>query len=59
MFKHLKSQKGQTAVEYLLVVSVLALAIGVLFGGPRMQDAFTTFFKNMSSRITSPGRVSK
>lgn len=49
--------RGQTSVDYILVLVVLALAIGVLFGNERLKSAFENLYSTVSTRVLSPGVI--
>jgi uncharacterized membrane protein (UPF0127 family) len=46
--------KGQASISYMLVVAVLAIAIGALLSSDALRDAFTHFYRNMASHVMAP-----
>lgn len=53
---YLTDQKGQTTVEYILVVAVLVLGIAAAFLNPDFKNAFASFYNGAGSRIVKPGK---
>lgn len=61
MMKFLKSQAGQTATEYMLIIAVVVL--GAVAGAsillPKFRDAVTSLAQSISDTITGSADTSK
>lgn len=49
-----RDESGQTSVEYILVVAVLAIAIGAMLASEALRVAFSDLFRVMALRIMGP-----
>ncbi len=55
-WKSLTEQRGQTTVDYLLVVAVVVVALGSLLWSPSLRKAIAHFYKDATVRIIKPGK---
>ncbi len=50
----MSSERGQASVSYMLVVAVLAIAIGAILASETMRQSFSHLYAVMAERIMGP-----
>jgi Flp pilus assembly pilin Flp len=55
MLAYLKYEKGQTLIEYILVIVVVALAIIFIYESIGLNDTICNTLLNLNTKLNAPG----